>query len=502
MAYIYNLEPFTEGKVILHTDKGDVTIELWPKQSPLAVRNFVQLCLEGYYDNTIFHRIIKGMMVQGGDPTGTGAGGESIYDGPFKDEFNQRLKFSHRGIVAMANSNIPNTNQSQFFITLDKTEWLTGKHTIFGRVNDDTIYNILRMADLEIGKEDRPVYPPKIINVTVVDNPFPDIVPRVIKKKEDGVKKDKEKTKKVKKAVKNLKLLSFGEDEEELNSIVQKKNLKNSVIPEDIAVQESLEREKEQLEKEEKKRKEIEEQKKMDIPKTSDESTTKTEPKDYEEKMIEKMKEKEKKFQEKKKLEEEKKKQKDLEEAVKKQLKSRKNDLNDDSKIIVKPKIDIENAKNTVLDPSSYKRKVAIQKKEILQKQQVSTSDLLKQFKNRLKSAWKEKKEPEKKEDDEDKDIDKKTNIKNKRNIDDDDESDDDVNDNSWMTSQLRFTHHIDDELRMGFEPRGDDYLTLDPRLESKDPIKKEYTHDRDHEYSHHSHSHHSDSRHSYKHRH
>lgn len=91
-------------------------MELWAREAPLASRNFIQHCLDGYYLNTYFHRLISGFMIQGGDPTGTGMGGESIYDGPFKDEFHQRLKFTKRGIIAMANSG-KNTNKSQFFIT-------------------------------------------------------------------------------------------------------------------------------------------------------------------------------------------------------------------------------------------------------------------------------------------------------------------------------------------------------------------------------------------------
>ena len=74
MAYVYNVEPNTNGKVVLHTSHGDIDIELWSDQAPVTCRNFVQLCLEGYYDNTIFDRIIKNMMIQGGDPTGTGQG--------------------------------------------------------------------------------------------------------------------------------------------------------------------------------------------------------------------------------------------------------------------------------------------------------------------------------------------------------------------------------------------------------------------------------------------
>eukprot|EP00878_Enallax_costatus_P024798 GHUV01026487.1.p1 GENE.GHUV01026487.1~~GHUV01026487.1.p1 ORF type:complete len:180 (+),score=32.63 GHUV01026487.1:331-870(+) len=152
MSTIYNTEPPTKGKVTLKTTVGDLDIELWPKEAPKAVRNFVQLCLEGYYDGCIFHRIIKDFMVQTGDPTGTGEGGESIYSAPFKDEFHSRLKFSHRGLVACANRNEPHSNGSQFFITLDQCEWLDRKNTIFGKIVGDTIYNLLRMNDMEVGR--------------------------------------------------------------------------------------------------------------------------------------------------------------------------------------------------------------------------------------------------------------------------------------------------------------------------------------------------------------
>lgn len=101
MSNVYAQEPPTSGKVVLITSHGEIEIELWTKEIPKACKNFLQLCLEGYYDNTIFHRLIPGFMIQGGDPTGTGTGGDSIYGKPFNDEFHQRLKFSHRGIVAM-----------------------------------------------------------------------------------------------------------------------------------------------------------------------------------------------------------------------------------------------------------------------------------------------------------------------------------------------------------------------------------------------------------------
>lgn len=120
MSNRYIPEPQTTGKVILKTTHGEIHVELWTKETPKACRNFIQLCLENYYDNCIFHRIIAGFMIQTGDPTATGTGGDSSYGAPFVDEFHSRLKFSHRGLVAMANVK-KNDNKSQFFITLDKT---------------------------------------------------------------------------------------------------------------------------------------------------------------------------------------------------------------------------------------------------------------------------------------------------------------------------------------------------------------------------------------------
>ncbi len=119
--------------MILKTTVGEIEIELWSKECPLACRNFIQLCMEGYYNNTIFHRLIPEFIVQGGDPTGTGEGGESIYGHPFKDEFHQRLRFSRRGLVAMANAG-KDDNASQFFFTLGPCTELQKKHTIFGKV--------------------------------------------------------------------------------------------------------------------------------------------------------------------------------------------------------------------------------------------------------------------------------------------------------------------------------------------------------------------------------
>ncbi|XP_010635540.1 spliceosome-associated protein CWC27 homolog [Fukomys damarensis] len=223
MSNIYIQEPPTNGKVLLKTTAGDIDIELWSKEAPKACRNFIQLCLEAYYDNTIFHRVVPGFIVQGGDPTGTGTGGESIYGAPFKDEFHSRLRFNRRGLVAMANAG-PHDNGSQFFFTLGRADELNNKHTIFGKVTGDTVYNMLRLTEVDIDDEERPRNPHKIKSCEVLFNPFDDIIPREIKKPKK--EKPEEEVKKLKpKGTKNFSLLSFGEEaeeeEEEINRVSQ-----------------------------------------------------------------------------------------------------------------------------------------------------------------------------------------------------------------------------------------------------------------------------------------
>jgi len=220
MSGIYHTEPPTQGKVLLKTSYGDIDIELWSREAPLACRNFIQLSLEGYYDNTPINRIIKDFMVQMGDPTGTGTGGESIWSRPFKDEIHGRIKFNHRGQVAMANENKPNSNHSQFFITLGACEWIDRKHTIFGKVTGNTIFNVIRMGEADIDNKDRPTEIIKILSVEVLWNPFDDIIPRDLShlKKYNDIKpieSNGQKAKKELKAIKDTKLLSFGEEEEE-----------------------------------------------------------------------------------------------------------------------------------------------------------------------------------------------------------------------------------------------------------------------------------------------
>ena len=118
---------------VIQTNMGSVEVELFEKQAPKTVENFVGLANKGYYDGIIFHRVIDNFMIQGGDPTGTGSGGESLWGKPFEDEIDPSLTFDQPGYLAMANAG-PNTNGSQFFITTVPTTWLNGHHTIFGKV--------------------------------------------------------------------------------------------------------------------------------------------------------------------------------------------------------------------------------------------------------------------------------------------------------------------------------------------------------------------------------
>ena len=156
-------------KVLLQTTQGDITLELYNDVAPLAVENFTGLVKNGYYNGLTFHRIIKNFMVQGGDPTGTGAGGESIWKKPFKDEFKSGVVFDKAGILAMANAG-PRTNGSQFFITTAPTPWLNGYHTIFGRViaGMDTLNKLNNTPTNGQYGGDKPLQTQKIIKATLL----------------------------------------------------------------------------------------------------------------------------------------------------------------------------------------------------------------------------------------------------------------------------------------------------------------------------------------------
>ena len=151
--------------VTLHTNHGDITLEIFADKVPKTAKNFVELAKRGYYDSTIFHRIISDFMIQGGDPTGTGRGGESIYGEKFEDEFHPELTHK-KGAISMANAG-PHTNGSQFFIVhAPETSWLDGKHSIFGEVIEGLeIADIIARVPTDSG--DRPFKKVEIMKVTV-----------------------------------------------------------------------------------------------------------------------------------------------------------------------------------------------------------------------------------------------------------------------------------------------------------------------------------------------
>ncbi|MGF3067247.1 peptidylprolyl isomerase [Facklamia sp. P13064] len=181
-----------QSQVVLHTNKGDIELALFKEQAPRTVENFITLAEEGYYDGVIFHRVIKDFMIQGGDPTGTGMGGESKWGESFEDEFSMHL-FNFYGALSMANAG-PNTNGSQFFIVTAPNvpadmlqqlkdlgfpdevvkayeekggaPWLDQRHTVFGQVVGG-MENVLAIQNVTTGPQDKPVEDVMIESVTV-----------------------------------------------------------------------------------------------------------------------------------------------------------------------------------------------------------------------------------------------------------------------------------------------------------------------------------------------
>ena len=151
---------------VIKTNMGTIEIELFAKETPKTVENFVGLANKGYYNGVIFHRVIDKFMIQGGDPTGTGRGGESIWGKSFQDEIVPSLVFDKPGILAMANAG-PNKNGSQFFITVAPTTWLNGNHTIFGKVigGMDIVYAISKVQTSKPG--DKPLKDVVMESVTI-----------------------------------------------------------------------------------------------------------------------------------------------------------------------------------------------------------------------------------------------------------------------------------------------------------------------------------------------
>ncbi|CEQ38683.1 SPOSA6832_00126 [Sporobolomyces salmonicolor] len=225
MSVVVTTEPITDGVVLLKTTLGDILIELWRREAPKAVRKLTLSSSTGHYDGAPFHRVMPGFIAQ------TGGEDECIYDeGSFEVETNQRLKFNRRGLVAMASDPDTKSNMSQFFFTLDATPDLQNKHTIFGRIAGDTLFNVLKLNEIELEPgTDRPVYPPLIKSVEVKIDPFEDthepIKPRITAqerkeqekaKREMKVERAKQREQSKRKGTKNKSLLSFGEEAEDL----------------------------------------------------------------------------------------------------------------------------------------------------------------------------------------------------------------------------------------------------------------------------------------------
>lgn len=167
VSFLFTFNPNANAStiVVLETTQGDIELQLYPDITPKTCENFVGLVNKGFYDGIIFHRIIKNFMIQGGDPTGTGRGGESLWGGKFEDELTPDLSFNRKGLLAMANSG-PNTNGSQFFITTKATPWLNMKHTIFGEVISD--YSIVeQLENVQTAAGDKPVEKQEIIRAYV-----------------------------------------------------------------------------------------------------------------------------------------------------------------------------------------------------------------------------------------------------------------------------------------------------------------------------------------------
>ncbi len=167
MKELLNLEKDEKLIATVETNMGEFEIELFAAETPKTVENFAGLISKGYYDGVTFHRVIKDFVIQGGDPTATGSGGDSYFGGDFEDEFHPELLHNSDGILSMANRG-PNTNSSQFFVTLAPTPHLDGKHSVFGKVTKG-IEVITEIGQVKTSgyPQDKPVEPVVMEKVTV-----------------------------------------------------------------------------------------------------------------------------------------------------------------------------------------------------------------------------------------------------------------------------------------------------------------------------------------------
>ena len=147
---------------VFETNKGNFEIELFTDKAPITTKNFIDLTNKGFYNNLIFHRVIDGFMIQGGDPDGDGSGGPGY---TIQDEFHPDLKHDSEGILSMANRG-PNTGGSQFFITLAPTPWLDGKHAIFGKVIDGIDF-VKEIEKVSTNVQDKPIKDVVIKKITI-----------------------------------------------------------------------------------------------------------------------------------------------------------------------------------------------------------------------------------------------------------------------------------------------------------------------------------------------
>ncbi|TLD85403.1 peptidylprolyl isomerase [Helicobacter sp. MIT 11-5569] len=173
---ILSLNAQEQNKIIqavLETTSGKITLDLFPEVAPKAVENFITHINNGYYNGVIFHRVIRKFMIQGGDPTGTGRGGESIWGEDFEDEIAKGYAFDRAGILAMANAGA-NTNGSQFFITTTRTPHLNGKHTIFGEISkehqQESFTTLRKIEYTQTDYADKPIREQKILKAYIVAN--------------------------------------------------------------------------------------------------------------------------------------------------------------------------------------------------------------------------------------------------------------------------------------------------------------------------------------------
>lgn len=198
-------EPQTGARLLIHTNYGDLEVELWAKECPQTSKRFLSLCLFGAYDGTLFHRLVQGFCIQGGEPSSKFLSDEPFPLGELPKEYHSRLHFNRMGLLGMVSLDTRHSHPTQFFFTLAATPELDRESTCFGRVIGDSIFNLRRMEEVPVREEDEsPVWEIRIRDVEVLENPFEDI--EVFRKR---VEQAEEAPKIVIKPIKESRLMSF-----------------------------------------------------------------------------------------------------------------------------------------------------------------------------------------------------------------------------------------------------------------------------------------------------